>query len=530
MDPTRISIARILALDVPLTWQDAVAVVQEAAMLSDVNAAMNSRPSLVSPETCFITRAGDLELPDTTDVESPDAVADLLRAMLGDSEVPEALEALAYGPSTRDLSTDLAAFPIGNRRAAIARLATRALAVLAAPPARVEPVPIAPASVILASGAAVAPAWTPPERAPAPLPFPTPSAQIPPPFVASPRPAFVQPPPFTSAPTPPMSIAPEPEPAAAIEPTAERRKGPAPPAPDAELRRLRMLTVERALRNQRWSARLTRWVLWRPSFPDPRLLGGAAVVIAALVSMVWRPTPDGAGAARDVASAAPVATSATAPPSTASAGSSTGTSAPAAARDVPSSTSESDASGRPRAPRGATRAATADTDMPGAPAAPPATNERRAYEVAIGAPPPTTSVPPATGPPTPPTASTTTSLPGADTRGPAAPAAAGRGARARATYSANDAEVAPPVMLRQQLPSSLLEPDSEVPDDWPYLELLIDEQGAVERVRLRAKSLAPGQTLYRHRMLLAAAKAWQFEPALLNGQAVRYVMRVPLEP
>ena len=81
--------------------------------------------------------------------------------------------------------------------------------------------------------------------------------------------------------------------------------------------------------------------------------------------------------------------------------------------------------------------------------------------------------------------------------------------------------------------SSLGAPDSSLfwgYDDWPYLELVIDEQGAVERVRLRAKSLAPGQTLYRHRMLLAAAKAWQFEPAHLNGQAVRYVMRVPLEP
>jgi hypothetical protein len=85
-------------------------------------------------------------------------------------------------------------------------------------------------------------------------------------------------------------------------------------------------------------------------------------------------------------------------------------------------------------------------------------------------------------------------------------------------------------MLRQQLPSALLEPDSAVPEDWPYLELLIDEHGAVERVRLRAKTPAPGQTLYRHRMLIAAAKAWQFEPAQLNGQPVRYVMRVPLEP
>ncbi len=69
-----------------------------------------------------------------------------------------------------------------------------------------------------------------------------------------------------------------------------------------------------------------------------------------------------------------------------------------------------------------------------------------------------------------------------------------------------------------------------MPEDWPYLELLVDRAGSVEQVRLRAKQPAPGQTLYRHRMLLAAAKAWQFEPARRNGAPVRYVMRVPLEP
>ncbi|MFN7979719.1 MAG: hypothetical protein U0P30_16415 [Vicinamibacterales bacterium] len=96
-------------------------------------------------------------------------------------------------------------------------------------------------------------------------------------------------------------------------------------------------------------------------------------------------------------------------------------------------------------------------------------------------------------------------------------------------YTASDSGVTPPVMLRQQLPSPL-EPNAAVPDDWPFLELVIDERGAVEAVRLRAKSVAPGQTLYRHRMLLAAAKAWQFEPATRDGVAVRYLLRVPLEP
>lgn len=85
-------------------------------------------------------------------------------------------------------------------------------------------------------------------------------------------------------------------------------------------------------------------------------------------------------------------------------------------------------------------------------------------------------------------------------------------------------------MRRQQLPSNLLEPTADVPEDWPFLEIVVDERGAVEAVRLRARSVAPGQTMYRHRMLLAAAKAWQFEPATKDGQPVRYLMRVPLEP
>ncbi|HUU33606.1 MAG TPA: hypothetical protein VMW48_06055, partial [Vicinamibacterales bacterium] len=134
MDTTRISIARVLALDVPLTWQDAVAVAQEAAMLSDVNAAMNSRPSLVSAESCFITRTGDLELPVTTDIESPDAVTALLREMLAGRDAPEALETLAFGHATRDMSGALQQFPLANRRAEIAKLATRALAFQAQPP------------------------------------------------------------------------------------------------------------------------------------------------------------------------------------------------------------------------------------------------------------------------------------------------------------------------------------------------------------------------------------------------------------
>ncbi len=116
-------------------------------MLSDVHAAMNSRPSLVSAESCFITRTGDLELPVMTDIESPDAVTVLLREMLAGRDAPEALETLAFGHATRDMTGALQQFPIANRRAEIAKLATRALALQAQPlePLATTPAPEPPA-------------------------------------------------------------------------------------------------------------------------------------------------------------------------------------------------------------------------------------------------------------------------------------------------------------------------------------------------------------------------------------------------
>ena len=311
-------------------------------------------------------------------------------------------------------------------------------------------------------------------------------------------------------------------------PAASRRVGPAPPAPDAELRRLRTRTVERDARNQRLFARLVRWLAWRPDSPDPRVLGGAAVIVAAIVSMVWRNGPAPSAPVR-VSGGESAAIAAAAPPAPAPS-----PAGPTAANTLPPAPAgpSADAAPRPRATRPVAPVATGDAGPRGASARPGDDTRRPMESAATGVmptPAPTAAAPiviPA--PPAPPAAGS--ALP-ADGRRAAATPAGPRGGRGRPTlYSANDADVAPPVMLRQQLPSSLLEPDSDVPEDWPYLELLIDEKGAVERVRLRARAPAPGQTLYRHRMLIAAAKAWQFEPALLNGQPVRYVMRVPLEP
>jgi outer membrane biosynthesis protein TonB len=45
----------------------------------------------------------------------------------------------------------------------------------------------------------------------------------------------------------------------------------------------------------------------------------------------------------------------------------------------------------------------------------------------------------------------------------------------------------------------------------------VTERGEVEKVHL----ISPANR-YRERMLVAAAKAWRFKPATLDGQPVRY--------
>jgi outer membrane biosynthesis protein TonB len=87
-----------------------------------------------------------------------------------------------------------------------------------------------------------------------------------------------------------------------------------------------------------------------------------------------------------------------------------------------------------------------------------------------------------------------------------------------AVYSAAHTDVHPPVLVRRQLPSGI-----PLGSDTGYFELLVDQYGLVEQVRL----ISPA-TRYHERMLVSAAKAWQFRPARLNGQAVRYRTRIPI--
>ena len=88
------------------------------------------------------------------------------------------------------------------------------------------------------------------------------------------------------------------------------------------------------------------------------------------------------------------------------------------------------------------------------------------------------------------------------------------GFEATPVYSRWDPNVTPPAFLHPQLPSPFL---SGLQPDMNTLEVIVSETGAVERVRLLSTPKRMADM-----MLLSNAKNWVFEPALKDGQAVRY--------
>jgi hypothetical protein len=82
-------------------------------------------------------------------------------------------------------------------------------------------------------------------------------------------------------------------------------------------------------------------------------------------------------------------------------------------------------------------------------------------------------------------------------------------------YTAGDEGVMPALLLRPLLPA---EPPPDVPPSQiGTLELVVNEQGDVERVRL----ISP-MNRFHERMLVAHAKTWKFRPALRDGRPVKY--------
>ena len=101
-----------------------------------------------------------------------------------------------------------------------------------------------------------------------------------------------------------------------------------------------------------------------------------------------------------------------------------------------------------------------------------------------------------------------------------APTTVGVEPRDRRVYTADDADVEPPTMRRPQLQMEH-RADTEASDS--YVEVVVDERGEVTQVRLRSSDLS-----LNDRMIVAAAKAWQFEPAMKDGRPVKYVLRLPV--
>jgi hypothetical protein len=86
-------------------------------------------------------------------------------------------------------------------------------------------------------------------------------------------------------------------------------------------------------------------------------------------------------------------------------------------------------------------------------------------------------------------------------------------------YTTTDAAVIPPVLVRPVLPK--YPPPGLAEDQIGSIEVLVDEQGDVDQVRL----ISPANR-FHERMLMSAAKTWKFRPAFKDGHPVRYRTRI----
>ena len=94
-----------------------------------------------------------------------------------------------------------------------------------------------------------------------------------------------------------------------------------------------------------------------------------------------------------------------------------------------------------------------------------------------------------------------------------------RQAPAGQVFQAGDPQVTPAVLIRPHLPDN---PPPDVPEEHiGTLEFVVTESGAVEHVHL----VSPANR-YQERMLVAAAKTWQFRPATRDGRPVRFRTRI----
>lgn len=479
MNPARVSLAQVLDSGVPLTWNAAVAVAQAAAVLYDTNSLLNDAPSVVRSDTCFITTDGDIELPMTDPAATDDGVLMLLRQMLAGRDAPADLRLIATGGDRGDVTALLSRFEVGDGTALIAALAQATVASVA------QQVGLPSERLLRKRSGAPEPAAQPePER---PLP-PAPTTFAPPPVAAS------------------VSLQ-HGAPAADLAAHVDRLA--------VTLRRVTGDSPARARRGLTLAAR------------HRTLVAGVAGALA--MAGVWRV---GAVVTRQWSGVPPLTVAEVAPAHTWSTGA--GPWAFAAAVEPTRATADA-------VQRAAPRARMDEPTVPGAPstsfafAATPlfAVPDFPSFEPGAQ---PAPSAPGAAA--AAPAAATAPSSAATDVDSAARRSTGNRGAPAAGLaasdddglFSADDGDVSPPILPDPMLPTSARAPGSPAPADWPYLVIVVGRAGTVEQVRLRASAPRPGESLYRHQMLLAAAKAWRFTPAMRNGRPVRYTIRVPLEP
>lgn len=277
---------------------------------------------------------------------------------------------------------------------------------------------------------------------------------------------------------------------------------------------------------------------WRLSLPDlgdwarrpkPLALGAAAVVIVAGTAWLLSSRPV-SGTTMQAAEAAP--TEAAAPPSTEEATRSAEASVPSRPAREPA---KGPRSGRSDTRRQASRTATlplresatpiaaapsgaSAAKRPDPPAPPSRTEALRETPIAIVHP---LMRPPARDPAPPSVASDVPVVapePAGSTSSDTATAIP-----TRSIYSAEDRDVVPPVLLRPQIAS---EARVDTEPSHAEIELVVNAQGVVTQVRLRTS----GELSLNDRMLVAAAKAWQFRPATKDGRPVSYTLRIPVTP
>jgi len=91
-------------------------------------------------------------------------------------------------------------------------------------------------------------------------------------------------------------------------------------------------------------------------------------------------------------------------------------------------------------------------------------------------------------------------------------------------YASTDANVVPPITIRQQLPPY---PGQVMVGKQGIIEIVIDESGGVESANMRVSVNAAYDAL-----AVSAAKTWRYRPASINGVSVKYrkAVQITIKP